>query len=56
MIIFIEQWTAKDSWRGLAQEERGEYFAQPGASIQGSVESGVEILRRGINENSVPTK
>jgi len=50
MKCFIELWSAKDSWKQMSKEERGNYLTQIGPALQGLLEKGVEIVSWGENE------
>jgi len=48
---YIELWKAKDSWKSLSREERGNYLSLLGPHIQNFIENGVEIVSWGVNED-----
>ncbi len=56
MITYIELWKAKQAWKDLSKEERGNYLAALGPAIQQLLESGVQILSWGSNETSTFNK
>ncbi|MDQ6608825.1 MAG: hypothetical protein M3Y85_03290 [Bacteroidota bacterium] len=56
MITYIELWKAKQAWIDLSKEERGNYLAALGPAIQQLMESGVQIVSWGANEDSTFSK
>ena len=56
MITYIELWKAKQTWKDLSKEERGNYLTALGPAIQQLLESGVQILSWGSNEMSTFSK
>tara|TARA_B110000037_G_C17036619_1_gene471898 strand:+ start:399 stop:734 length:336 start_codon:yes stop_codon:yes gene_type:complete len=52
MKCFIELWKAKDAWKQLSKEDRGNYVGQIGPHIQNILGKGVEIVSWGSNENT----
>lgn len=56
MKIFIEFWKAKDAWHQLTTEERKEYAAQMGPTMQDLVSKGALIDGWGMNTNSSPNR
>jgi len=53
MKCFIELWSAKDSWKQMSKEERGNYLGQIGPALQDLMQKGVEIVSWG--ENNIKT-
>lgn len=49
MITYLELWNAKDAWKNLTKEEKGEYLAQIGPAIQQLTEMGIEIVTWSVN-------
>ena len=56
MITYIELWKAKQAWLDLSTEERGNYMNALGPAIQQLVESGVQIVSWGANDNTTFSK
>ncbi len=56
MITYIELWKAKQAWKDLSKEERGNYLTALGPAIQQLLESGVQIVSWGSNETSTFNK
>ncbi|MEO7444752.1 MAG: DUF6616 family protein [Ferruginibacter sp.] len=52
MITYIELWKARQTWKDMNQEERGNYLTALDPAIQQLVESGVQIVSWGENESS----
>lgn len=56
MITYIELWNAKQSWKDLSVEERGNYLNALGPAIQQLLDSGVQIISWGKNDDSTHSK
>lgn len=56
MITYIELWKAKQAWKDLSKEERGNYLDAIGPVIQQLLDSGVQILSWGSNEKDTFSK
>jgi hypothetical protein len=54
MYLYVELWKARPEWYALAKEERTEYMAQVGPSLQQLVDEGIELLGFGLNETETP--
>lgn len=52
MKTYIEVWKAKEAWKKLSKEERGDYLAQLAPAIQELMAKGVEIISWGLNEKT----
>lgn len=56
MITYIELWSAKQAWKDLSKEQRGNYLNALGPAIQQLMESGVQIVSWGKNETDTFSK
>lgn len=56
MITYIELWSAKQAWKDLSKEERGNYLNALGPAIQQLMESGAHIISWGKNETDTYSK
>ena len=56
MKTYIEIWKAKDAWKEMSQEARGEYMTQLGPAIQDLIENGVKIISWGVNDGTTLKK
>lgn len=52
MITYIELWKAKQSWIDLPAEERASYMNAMGPAIQQLLQSGVQIVSWGTNDDN----
>lgn len=51
MKTYIELWKAKDAWKEMSQEARGEYMTQLGPAIQDLIDNGVKIISWGVSDD-----
>lgn len=56
MITYIELWKANQAWIDLSTDDRAAYMTALGPAIQNLLESGVQIVSWGSNENATFSK
>ncbi len=56
MYLYIELWKPQPAWHALSTEERSQYMATIGPSLQQLVDDGLELVGFGLNEEETPNR